>query len=342
MSNPNAYQQPDTYKGTYWYTGTSDNGGVHTNSGVLNYWFYLLAHGGSGTNDKGTSFNVTGIGIDKAAAIAYKTLTTYFIPSSQYGDARRLSVKAAQDLYGVGSTEATQTTNAWVAVGVAEAAAPPPCTDIYESNETSGSAAIIQTNTDLTGLISTSTDKDWFKFTTVSGATNISISLSNLPADYDIKLYNSAGTQLAVSQNGGTTSESIKYNTTSAGTYYIQVYGYSGANSTSCYLLRVNTAGTAFFGLAEQPITSLKDVNNGKLQVYPNPARNYLNLTFSSDATTSKYLTVLDVTGRVAFRQVIAAQKGNNLVRVVLPKLAKGVYYLKVGETSLTKFEVSY
>ena len=53
MSNPNAYQQPDTYNGTYWATGTGDNGGVHTNSGVGNFMFYLLVTGGSGTNDIG-------------------------------------------------------------------------------------------------------------------------------------------------------------------------------------------------------------------------------------------------------------------------------------------------
>jgi len=43
MSNPNAKNQPDTYKGSYWYGGNQDYGGVHENSGVLNFWFYLLA-----------------------------------------------------------------------------------------------------------------------------------------------------------------------------------------------------------------------------------------------------------------------------------------------------------
>jgi Zn-dependent metalloprotease len=40
-SDPNAEGQPDTYKGTFWYAGTADSGGVHTNSGVLNHWFYF-------------------------------------------------------------------------------------------------------------------------------------------------------------------------------------------------------------------------------------------------------------------------------------------------------------
>ncbi|HSM62897.1 MAG TPA: M4 family metallopeptidase, partial [Gillisia sp.] len=68
MSNPKAEGQPDTYGGTYWKviqcgtpTDTNDYCGVHTNSGVLNHWFYILSVGKTGTNDIGNSYNVTGI-----------------------------------------------------------------------------------------------------------------------------------------------------------------------------------------------------------------------------------------------------------------------------------------
>jgi Zn-dependent metalloprotease len=121
MSNPNAYSQPDTYNGTYWYTGTADNGGVHTNSGVLNYWFYLLCQGGSGTNDIGNAFNVTGITMTKAEQIAYRTLTVYLTASSTYSDARTAAIQASSDLYGGCSQETISTTNAWYAVGVGAA-----------------------------------------------------------------------------------------------------------------------------------------------------------------------------------------------------------------------------
>jgi bacillolysin len=124
MSNPNAYSQPDTYLGTSWYTGTADNGGVHTNSGVLNYWFYLLCNGGSGTNDKGFVFNVASIGMSKAQAIAFRTLTVYLVSTSKYINARTASIQAATDLYGAASNEVTQVTNAWNAVGVGGGTAP--------------------------------------------------------------------------------------------------------------------------------------------------------------------------------------------------------------------------
>lgn len=120
MNNPNSQGQPDTYKGNYWYTGSADNGGVHYNSGVMNFWFYLLSVGQSGVNDFGIPFNVSGIGIDKAAAIVYRAETMYLFPSSTYIDARITTLQAAQDLYGVNSNEYIQAKKAWDAVGVKE------------------------------------------------------------------------------------------------------------------------------------------------------------------------------------------------------------------------------
>ncbi|MBM3443331.1 MAG: hypothetical protein FJX89_11610, partial [Bacteroidetes bacterium] len=118
MKNPNAYRHPDTYGGSYWYTGTDDNGGVHYNSGVQNKWFYILAMGESGTNDLGAAYSVAGIGLQKAAAIAYRNLAFFLTSSSTFAQARTGAIQAANDLYGAGSPEAVATTNAWYAVGV--------------------------------------------------------------------------------------------------------------------------------------------------------------------------------------------------------------------------------
>ncbi len=121
MANPNQYSDPDTYEGTNWYTGTSDYGGVHTNSGVLNFWYYLLCQGGSGTNDNNNTYSVIGITMDKAELIAFRTLTVYLTNSSQYADARTYSIQSAIDLFGSCSQEVQSTTNAWYAVGIGSA-----------------------------------------------------------------------------------------------------------------------------------------------------------------------------------------------------------------------------
>ncbi|MEL7002004.1 MAG: M4 family metallopeptidase [Bacteroidota bacterium] len=121
MQDPNANGHPDTYLGDFWFTGSGDNGGVHFNSGVQNFWYYLLVEGGSGVNDNGVSYNVPSIGLDAAQQIAYRNLTVYLTPSSQYVDARVGSEQAAADLFGIGSLEYNATVAAWNAVGVPSA-----------------------------------------------------------------------------------------------------------------------------------------------------------------------------------------------------------------------------
>ncbi|MCP9804757.1 M4 family metallopeptidase [Cyanobium sp. T1G-Tous] len=158
MSNPNNFGQPDTYKGRYWfdtapdpitgYTQDNDNGGVHYNSGVLNYW-YTLAVEGSGnsgpgkespdlligahenyTNDNGYVYRVKGIGMDKMQGVVYRALTRYLEPDSDFIDARSSTIKAAKDLTSLSiaklypgvprlrSRDVSAIKSAWDAVGV--------------------------------------------------------------------------------------------------------------------------------------------------------------------------------------------------------------------------------
>ena len=121
MSNPNVDgSSPDTYHGTYWF----DYNDVHYNSGVQNKWFYIMTVGETGTNDLNDHYCVTGLGITKAAAIAYRNLTVYLSASSNYPAARNGAIQAAIDLYGANSPEVVSTTNAWHAVGVGAAFVP--------------------------------------------------------------------------------------------------------------------------------------------------------------------------------------------------------------------------
>lgn len=118
MNNPNVNSNPDTYHGLYWYTGAGDNGGVHYNSGVQNFWYYLLCTGGVGTNDVGFAYNVAGITMAKAERVAYRNNTFYLTSGSQYADAAFYSVKSANDIFGNCSAESFSTKNAWDAVGI--------------------------------------------------------------------------------------------------------------------------------------------------------------------------------------------------------------------------------
>jgi hypothetical protein len=197
---------------------TSDYGGVHTNSGIPNKAAYLVAQS---------------VGCSKAASIYYKGLTQYMTSTTDFLGARNALVQAATALYGTSSAEVTAVNNAFDSVGVVSVSDP------YEPNDTTSQAYSISKATTYSSYIASSVDVDYYKFTQ-SAAGTVSISLTNLPKDYDLYLYNSSGTQVARSINGSTTSESISYSA-SAGTYYVKVLGYNGAYSTATkYALKVN------------------------------------------------------------------------------------------------------
>ncbi len=166
MSNPKTEGQPDTYKGTNWYTGTADSGGVHTNSGVLNHWFYILSVGKTGTNDKGSSYAVTGITIAKAAKIAYRLESVYLTANSTYANARTSGIQAAVDLYGAGSAEVIATTNAFYAVGVGAA---------YVSTTTDTTVPSTPATLAASGTTSSSTNLSWTASTDNVGVTGYNV-----------------------------------------------------------------------------------------------------------------------------------------------------------------------
>jgi Zn-dependent metalloprotease len=110
MIDPNSEGDPDTYLGLNW-TITADEGvcvpdrtindycGVHTNSGVLNHWFYILTVGAAGTNNATNLLDrdtyVTGIGMRKSAEIAYLVERDFLTANSTFADARVASIAVA-------------------------------------------------------------------------------------------------------------------------------------------------------------------------------------------------------------------------------------------------------
>jgi Zn-dependent metalloprotease len=80
-----------------------DKGGVHTNCEVQNHWFYLLAEGGAGTNGKGWSYQVTGIGKQPAANITFLHMIEGLDSTADFMKARENSLSWARKLCGTSS-----------------------------------------------------------------------------------------------------------------------------------------------------------------------------------------------------------------------------------------------
>jgi bacillolysin len=101
--------QPAFYLDPYWCNCPYDvdKGGVHINSGVQNRWFFALTEGAPANPP------FPGIGMTKAARIAYYALTNILMSSAQYTDSKEATITAAIILYGECSAEHKATVNAW-------------------------------------------------------------------------------------------------------------------------------------------------------------------------------------------------------------------------------------
>lgn len=214
------------------------------------------------------------------------------------------------------------------------------CTDTYESNNSQSAAKTIPKNTTISALIGSSTDSDWFKFTLTSTEKNIRVTLSNLPFDYDLRLYRN-NTLLATSQNGGTANEVIiRNNTSTSGTYYIRVYGYNGAFSTTqCYNLLVETSATAFklssdaaeLALEQTPVT---------FNVYPNPVSGIANIRLVQGTNDEPVnISVFDLTGRLVISQTANNTKEAGDFALDCTNLSDGIYIIRIetGQEAVSK-----
>ncbi|MEW2120170.1 M4 family metallopeptidase [Streptomyces sp. NPDC005474] len=99
---------------------------VHYSSGPANHFFYLLSEGSGAKTVNGVAYNsptsngqaVTGIGIDNAAAVWYRALTTYMTSSTDYAGARVATLQAASDLFGAYSPTYLAVADAWAGINV--------------------------------------------------------------------------------------------------------------------------------------------------------------------------------------------------------------------------------
>ena len=81
MWSPTCYGDPGKVSDAQYVCSSDDNGGVHSNSGVVNHTYSLLVDGGTYNG-----VPVTGLGLDKAANIFFTAQTQYLTPVSGFPD----------------------------------------------------------------------------------------------------------------------------------------------------------------------------------------------------------------------------------------------------------------
>ncbi len=132
MANPPLYDQPDTTTHSLYWCWSSDNGGVHINSGIANKCASLMVDGGSFNG-----FTVAPLGIAKTARIWYEVNCNYLTIASDYEDLYDALIEAALSLVGttvyggetISLADVQQVKNAADAVGMAVPPTGCPATD---------------------------------------------------------------------------------------------------------------------------------------------------------------------------------------------------------------------
>jgi len=115
--------------------------------------------------------------------------------------------------------------------------------DEYEPNPSFAEARGIAVGVEHTAYICPSGDEDWFKFAVVAGQ-EITVDLyglyGDLPADYDLYMFDPGQLVVAQSSASGTAAERIVHVAQQGGEYRVRVHGYGGAYSgMNAYRLRV-------------------------------------------------------------------------------------------------------
>jgi hypothetical protein len=205
------------------------------------------------------------------------------------------------------------------------------------ANNSNTTAEILALNTERKSKIEISNDVDYYKFNITKTGTS-TITLTTLPADYNLTLYNSTGTtSVASSAKTGTTNESISYTFPTIGTYYIRIIGLTATtfNASSCYTLKV-TLGTAQGTIAQLPIVTsasaitkietAKEVdNNFSAKIYPNPTKDRVTVYVLGN-NTKRTLTMYDATGRIVYNHGL----NEMFTTLSLQKVSNGIYFIKI------------
>lgn len=120
--------QPSHMRG-YVHTA-EDNGGVHINSGILNYAFYLAAMAIGGK-----TWEVLG-------KIWYAVLTEQLTADAGFDEFARATVETAAELFGFGSDIQHQVAQAWADVGLPESGLYCPASDRAAARRAQSAAAV--------------------------------------------------------------------------------------------------------------------------------------------------------------------------------------------------------
>jgi CSLREA domain-containing protein len=161
---------------------------------------------------------------------------------------------------------------------------PPSCWDAYETNETFATAHLLDP-LDPAGyyaIICDATDEDWYSFDVTLGDL-ITVTLDDLPKNYDLELYDPDETMVANSSNLGTDKDIINFQASNlAGQYRVRVFGPGGEFSEAqLYHLIIQVGTTLPPALT---VNTTDDINDGTCNLAHCSLREAINTANATDS----------------------------------------------------------
>lgn len=312
MNDPIADGQSYDYYPTR-YTGTSDYGGVHLNSGIANLAYYLLCQGGTHPRGK-TTVVVPAITMAKAEQIFYRALVTYMTTSTNFQAARTATAQAATDLYTATEVDAVQ--KCWDAVG-----APGGVVTV----------TTLTNNVPVTGLGAATGNMLAYKIAVPSGQTSLVVSTSGGTGDADLYVKRGAMPTTSVYDGRGYTSgnaETVTISSPVAGDFYIGVQAYSTFASVTLKAV-YSGAATPDMTVAISPTTlSVAQGASGTATV-----TTAVSGGFSSAVTLAVSGTPTGATATLSATSIAAPGSGTSTLTVGGGTATAGTYTLTITAT---------
>jgi hypothetical protein len=193
------------------------------------------------------------------------------------------------------------------------------CQDPNENNNLSSAATTLASNTPKIGRICPAGDVDWFKVT-ITATSNITVTLTNLPADYNLELFIN-GSYSQGSYSAGTNNETITLNNAAPGTYHFRVYGQNNAfNDFADYKINATVvavtpcptpASLSSSGITATAATlnwgAVSGATGYQVQYKPNSSSTWI----TANATTNSF-SLAGLTAATNYDWRVRAQCGNN------------------------------
>jgi N-acetylmuramoyl-L-alanine amidase/Secretion system C-terminal sorting domain/Fibronectin type III domain len=275
--------------------------------------------------------------------VEYKTsAATTWTVGTQTTTSKALTGLAASTVYQfrVKTTCSATSSSAYSATGTFTTLA--SCYDANEANNSSGTATPLASGSFKYGKLcsaTTTADADWFNVTTTA-TSSIVVSVTELPANYNLDLYIN-GAWTAASTNAGTTSESLTRSAQPAGTYLYRVYSATTAdvNSLLDYKISVTitptpaamTAGGNATDMAIENTNAAKTAQSiANVRVIPNPVSDVAQIYFDLATAQKVSVAVTDNLGRTIFMDTKTYEAGIQNLELLTADWTKGVYYVTV------------